>query len=87
MQAIFAEACRLADKLRAGLRSQGHKLFLPEEGPILNFVPPKRSDLDPLIEKLGHHKVSCAKRGPGLRFALHAFNTDGEVAKVLELTN
>lgn len=80
---IFNEASRLADLLRTGLKNMGLKTFCAE-GPILNFAGATAEQTDELAAKLQKHKVSFAKRGPGIRLSLHAFNYDEEVQQVLQ---
>ncbi|AGH96668.1 aminotransferase class V-fold PLP-dependent enzyme [Pseudobdellovibrio exovorus] len=82
--AIFQEASRLADLLRAGLRSQGYKMFCAD-GPIVNFAADTTEKTEELLQRLQKNKVSCIKRGPGIRISIHGFNRDEEVARVLEI--
>jgi selenocysteine lyase/cysteine desulfurase len=81
---IFNEASRLANRFRKGLREKGY-LVISDEGPILNFRPQSQNDLEKCATILTKNKVSFAKRGPGIRLSLHAFNQDEEVDAVLSL--
>lgn len=82
--ALYKEACRLADRLRQGLEKKGYAIF-SAEGPFVNFAPRDKSQIDAVCEKLTQAKVSFAKRGPGIRLSVHAFNRDSEIARVLEI--
>ena len=80
---IFAEACRLADLLRAGLKKRGYTLNCTS-GPIVNFTSDK---LENVVKKLTEARVAFVKRGPGIRISTHAYNRDEEVSyffKVLD---
>jgi cysteine desulfurase / selenocysteine lyase len=72
---IFAEACRLANLLRVGLKQHGYSLNCVS-GPIINFTG---VDI-PLIEKkLTEARIAYVKRGPGIRISTHAYNRDEEI--------
>jgi selenocysteine lyase/cysteine desulfurase len=72
---IFAEACRLANLLRLGLKQRGYSLNCVS-GPIINFTG---VDI-PLIEKkLTEARIAYVKRGPGIRISTHAYNRDEEI--------
>lgn len=80
---IFSEACRVADRLRTGLKQLGFTVASPE-GPVVTFGPSPTMSIERVIECLRKKNVSFAPhRGPGLRLSLHAFNTDEEVDVVL----
>ncbi len=84
IEKIFAEACRLADLLRQGLRDLGYQLHCTS-GPIVNFSSRELSDLESVEKKLSIGGVSFARRGPGVRLSIHAFNRESEVARVISL--
>jgi selenocysteine lyase/cysteine desulfurase len=92
MENILNESCRLAERLGRGLESLDFKVI--SDGPIVNFAPNETSKsasssiefiMEPIIEKLKNSKVSFARRGPGIRLSLHAYNRDSEVDRVLSL--
>ena len=83
VQSIEKEANRLADSLRDGLVKKGFVLN-NEHGPFVNFAPKDFAKTDSYVSKLEAAKIACAKRGPGIRLSIHAFNRDEEVARVLE---
>ena len=89
VEIIEAEALRLAQKLRMGLHSQGHELLNPfglePQSPMVNFLPKNGMSLQQAIETLNKNNINFAKRGGGLRLSTHAFNTDLEIEKVLEI--
>ena len=80
--AIEAEANRLADRLRRGLREKGYEIFSPT-GPIVNFAPADMRQMESVSQALTRAKVSYARRGPGIRLSLHGFNRDDEVERTL----
>jgi cysteine desulfurase/selenocysteine lyase len=81
---ILAEAERLAGSLRRGLENQGYSIHSPQagtqKGPIVNFG--ERADTERLLKA---QKISYVRRGPGLRFSPHAFNTDEDIERVLKV--
>lgn len=81
--AIESEANRLAENLRRGLKEKGYVVFSPE-GPIVNFAPADLGRIEKTAEALTQAKVSFARRGPGIRLSLHAFNRDSEVERTLK---
>lgn len=92
MENILNESCRLAERLGRGLESLGFKVI--SDGPIVNFAPHEilksasssiELIMEPIIQKLKSSKVSFARRGPGIRLSLHAYNRDSEVDRVLSL--
>ena len=86
IQNIFAEASRIADRLRLGLKNQGYKVVSPE-GPIVTFGPSEKSNLEEMTKRLTDNGVSFAKRGPGVRLSVHAFNRDSDIDRVLKILN
>lgn len=81
---IFSEACRLADRLRQGLRARGQEIYSPE-GPFVNFAPKTKIELETICRDFESARVSFAKRGPGIRLSVHGFNRDSEIERVLAL--
>jgi selenocysteine lyase/cysteine desulfurase len=80
---IYAESCRLTSKLRAGLRELNLRILHPDEGPIVNVTSDSEENVSRIADALTESKISFAKRGPGIRLSLHAFNLDSEVEKAL----
>ena len=79
---IFGESGRLAAKLADGLKERFQVLT---NGPIVNFAPENPADLAAIMKKLTDAKVSYAKRGPGIRLSVHAYNRDSEIERVVNL--
>ena len=84
IQNIFSEATRLANKLEQGLKDLKYKVLHPE-GPILNFAPQDSAKLSEVAHKLLAAKVSFAMRGPGIRLSTHAYTTDEQIDRFLNL--
>lgn len=72
---IYAEASRLADLLRTGLKQRGYTLNCTT-GPIVNFTG---ADLSAIEKKLTEARIACVKRGPGIRISTHAYNQEAEI--------
>lgn len=72
---IFAEASRLADLLRKGLKQRGYSLNCTN-GPIVNF---SSADLPAIEKKLTVACIAYVKRGPGIRISTHAYNREEEI--------
>jgi cysteine desulfurase/selenocysteine lyase len=89
VEVIEQEALRLASKLRLGIAAQGHRLLNPfgteAISPMVNFYPRKELELEQTAALLSQNQVNYARRGGGLRFSTHAFNTDAEIETVLNL--
>jgi cysteine desulfurase/selenocysteine lyase len=83
IEAISREACRLADRLRFGLKEQNFDVLSPE-GPIVTFAPKSSLDLERLSQKLTDANISFARRGPGFRLSTHAFNRDSDIDRALK---
>jgi cysteine desulfurase / selenocysteine lyase len=81
---IFQEASRLANRLRKGLQELKFKV-VSTEGPILNFFSEDSAQLSKAMELLTAAKVSFAVRGPGIRISTHAYNSDEQIDRVLEV--
>ena len=86
IDAIHAEALRLAAKLREGLLAHGARLLSAPLGdapsPITTFLP--RGDVGAAARRLSASKTSYALRAGGIRLAPHAFNTDDDIARAIE---
>lgn len=89
VEVIEAEAVRLAQTLRLGLEAKGYQLLNPfgleAVSPMINFLPARSEDMEKVTKLLDSHKINYARRGGGIRLSTHAFNTDLEIAKVLNL--
>jgi selenocysteine lyase/cysteine desulfurase len=85
VEAIHGEALRLRTRLREGLLAQGHTLLSSEESrsPITTFKV--RGDLKKAVQILNQGAVAFAERGGGIRIAPHAYNTDDDIDRLLEL--
>ncbi len=83
---IEAEISRLSRTLRSGLQELGVELVTPEtqRGGItsVRFSPAVEARF---LEVCRNEKIALVKRGESVRFSLHAFCTDQEVAQVLDL--
>jgi cysteine desulfurase/selenocysteine lyase len=85
LENIFQEANRLGTKLCAGLQKSGVKVYLPHQGPIVNFSTGSIEKDHALAGLLAKKKISYALRGPGIRLSVHAFNTDAEIEECLKV--
>lgn len=85
IEEIFKEASRLGERLQMGL--SGKKFKIISAGPITNFYPAEISEIDKIIKKLNNAQVSFARRGPGIRLSVHAYNHDSEIDRILNLLN
>lgn len=83
---IHEEALRLSRSLGQQLKSLGCRILGDETkqhgSPILTFIP--QGPLKESTERLTLASVAFGVRGGGIRLAPHGFNTDEEIAKVLE---
>lgn len=79
---IFNESSRLAAILVNGLKD---KYQVIADGPIVNFAPEDPNKLLAIMKKFDDAKVSYARRGPGIRLSVHAYNRDSEIEQVLNL--
>jgi cysteine desulfurase / selenocysteine lyase len=84
LESIFAEASRLAKTLTLGLRDLKFDV-ISNGGPILNFHSKNLADMELAAKKLTEAKVSFARRSPGIRLSTHAYNTDQQIQRVLEI--
>lgn len=85
---IEKEACRLAQELREGLLEKGHNLlnsFTGATSPVVVFLPKDPKSFELVADLLSHNNINFARRGGGFRLSPHAFNTDDDIAKVLNL--
>lgn len=80
---IFKESSRLGARLQSGLKELGFDVI--SDGPIVNFASNEALKLQSVMKKLEDAKISFAKRGPGVRLSLHAYNCNFEVDRVLNL--
>jgi selenocysteine lyase/cysteine desulfurase len=85
VDAVHGEATRLAQRLRDGLRAQGHSLVSSETSPSPITTFRVRSNLERALSNLQDAPVTFAQRAGGIRLAPHAFNTDVDVDRVLAL--
>lgn len=84
MESIYQEACRLADRLRDGIKTMNGELFC-STGPIVNFKLKDVEWQNRFESRLKNANVAYAKRGPGIRMSPHAYNRDEEIDLVLNL--
>ncbi len=84
IQEIYREASRLALRLATGLRESRFEV-IHTEGPIVNFHSADLGKMEKVIQSLQDSKVAFVKRGPGIRLSAHAYNTDEQIDKVLNL--
>ena len=84
---IQAESLRLAGRLRSGLSDLGYQLQTPA-GPwpnsIVNFVADQKR-MASVRETFEKEKILYALRAGGIRLSPHAFNTNEEIDKILNL--
>lgn len=82
------EVLRLSALLRSGLDAAGARIHSPstqQKSSIVNFTIGSSKDMDFLKENLKKNSINFAMRGPGLRLSPHAFNSDEDIKKVLEV--
>jgi selenocysteine lyase/cysteine desulfurase len=86
---VAAEALRLARSLRAEVEGLGYRAIAPhgmeQRSPILTIAPGPGSrwrDLAEMETALAQAGISYHRRGGGVRLSPHAFNDDGDVARV-----
>lgn len=84
IQNIFSEASRLCERLRRGLEELGYPTYSPA-GSIVTLAPSKKMSLESVQSRLTENGVSFVGRGPGIRLSTHAYNTDAEIDRVLNL--
>lgn len=86
VQNLLDESLRLKNLLIQQLDHLGF-IYLKNPisiNPIVNFQPVDKNKMSDLIEQLKAHHILHAKRGPGVRIAFHAFNTDQDLNKLIE---
>ena len=86
IQNIYSEAKRLAVRLAKGFQDLGY-LVIHQDGSIVNFSSENKSKMDSVAQILTQAKVSFVKRVPGYRLSTHAYNTDEQIDRVLELVS
>jgi len=81
---LLNESMRLKNLLIQQLETLGFSYLKNQQSlnPIVNF---QSHHLDFLIDQLKRHHILHAKRGPGVRIAFHAFNTDQDLDKLVEV--
>ena len=80
---ILAEASRLANKLRSGLKDIGFSV-VDHEGPFVNFYSQFGEKIKEAEQKLKQAQIAYAPhRGPGIRLSTHAYNRDAEIEYLL----
>ena len=87
---ITKETERLANKLASGLIERGYVVNSPHEfaqrGSIVNFSPTEKTfTTEKIDQRFLANKISYTKRQPGIRLSPHAFMTDQQIEKVLEV--
>ncbi len=85
---IERQVLELTDRLAAGLVERGWTLLSPRERPdersgIVSARPPSGGARE-AVERLLAARVQAVERGGGVRFSPHAWNTAGEMDRVLE---
>ena len=91
VESLLAESLRLKKLLQSILDQSGYSYLEPNqnlnlESPILNFrsLSAKKSVQD-LSNMLNQNSILHAKRGPGVRLAFHAFNTENDIDRISEV--
>jgi selenocysteine lyase/cysteine desulfurase len=84
VQNLLDESMRLKNLLLEQLDVLGFKYLKNAQSfnPIVNL---SCKNLNTLIDQLKSHHILHAKRGPGVRIAFHAFNTDQDLDKLIEV--
>jgi cysteine desulfurase/selenocysteine lyase len=85
---LHQESLRLKSQLHEKLQDLGYSALqpnvgLPYESPILNVLPKKDQTPENLSQKLKAQSILHAKRGPGVRLSVHAFNNENDIEKVV----
>ena len=91
--AIYSEAMRLSQFLRNELLERGAELQheVGSQSPICNFVLPalhgvtSEERTQETFDKLWGAKILVSHRGGGIRVAPHAFNTDEDIGRLLDV--
>lgn len=86
---LYQESMRLKDLFLAGLSTDQYQFLNPNEkikfqSPIINFHAKNKSNQQ-LSELLRSHSILHAKRGPGIRLAFHAFNSENDIDFICEV--
>ena len=84
VQNLLDESMRLKNLFVQHLDSMGFTYLKNSlsKNPIVNF---QCKNLSTLVDHLKSHHILHAKRGPGVRIAFHAFNTDQDLNKLIEV--
>ncbi|MES2744600.1 MAG: aminotransferase class V-fold PLP-dependent enzyme [Bdellovibrionota bacterium] len=92
LQNISRSAITLSQSLADGLKDLDYHIVLSngpkQKTPIVNIVPTAQSPvktIDEMIQCLVSHKISYARRGPGIRLSTHAHNEAADIERVLKL--
>jgi cysteine desulfurase / selenocysteine lyase len=87
MAAIEARVLSLTDQLCAGLHERGYQVLSPrgerERSGIVIFASPAHSTAS-LFERLSAERIVVSVRGGGIRVSPHYYNSEDEIAHVLE---
>lgn len=89
VKTIGNEALRLAKRLKSGLTDLGFLIHTPyevgkEKTNIVNFSSLTKNIVE-ITDILKMYPINYAVRGPGVRLSPHAFNSDEDIDKVIEL--
>ena len=92
VEILYQEAKRLRNLLQSNLIHLGYSILDPNqetklESPLLVVLPKKNQKVEELSEKLKSHFILHAKRGPGIRLSLHAFNSENDIDRVVSAIN
>ncbi len=81
---IFAEASRLGELLRLGLKNVGY-LVLNQSGPFVSVYSKDPEQMKKAEQKLKNAHIAYGPhRGPGIRLSVHACNRDAEIEYLLK---
>jgi selenocysteine lyase/cysteine desulfurase len=88
IDAISERILNLTTQLRIGLLDEGHWVFGPldrsEASGIVSFVP-RQGQAAGAAARLAAHRVQVSERCGKVRIAPHFYNTEEEIARVLDL--
>jgi cysteine desulfurase / selenocysteine lyase len=94
---VHSEALRLSHKLAEGLNAMNCKVINSNaklsgsndrlQVPFVNWTPPGGSKLDvnTVLPEFIQRGINGARRGPGIRFSPHAFNSDHDIEIALNI--
>lgn len=86
---LLQESLRLKDLFLTNIDRNKFGSLTPNENikyhsPIINIHPhDKNVSINQISDILNHNSILHAKRGPGIRLAFHAFNTENDVEKII----